>query len=206
MRYYFSSASQISKFLDKMNQVNLLKKLPSLENLNRLNELSKKINSLEADLKKLAIPFQFVYLLWSEESNVGDSKIKRDHCLVLARNDKNQLRLLYQVFEIECEFSDLECNESLPDLNLSLKFVRPLIETKGHLRLQIESELTYFVDLLLDSLKNDFSKKIVVVHSPRSVQYKERLSLFASYLEINEGFCPFCSTENTLIFCPNCQK
>ena len=180
-----------------------------IEYLQKMNNVSKEINSLEANLKNAGIPFQFIYVFMTEKSGVGDVEIRRDHCLVWSRNKNNQFRLSYQIFVTEHEFSEdgeKDIWDIIQESPPRLKFERPLIETKGYFRLRIQKELSYFFDMIIDSLKKEASKKMIIVHSPNNAQYSQSESALASYLSMNERFCPFCSTGMLPLFCYCCQK
>ena len=131
--------------------------------LQSLDRVSNDIKSLEEKLKTAAIPFTFIYILSMRRiPSQEDRDVWEEPCLVWGKSDTNDYRLLYNLYKTEdIHVEGLTC-EGSPKLELS----KPLIELKSHLRLQIENELPFFYELIINSLKSESKKGCIIVLSP----------------------------------------
>lgn len=135
--------------------------------LQSLDRVSNDIKSLEEKLKTAAIPFTFIYILStrntvSQEDGWEDRDIWEEPCLVWGKSETNDFRLLYNLYKTEDISVQGSTYEGTPKLELS----KPLIESKAHLRLQIENELPFFYELIIKSIKTESKKGRIIVSSP----------------------------------------
>lgn len=171
--------------------------------LKKISNISEDINALENKLKKSGVPFQFFYVFLSEKKHtpfhyekqdvedlltiITDKEQSLDHCLAWSKNCNGDYRLSYQLFIVNSLLflENGKKSQLIENEKPKVKVNKPLIETKVNLRLKIENELPHFFRFIVDSLKNDFDKEIVIVHSP---YYNEFVSPISLYHAENKDF------------------
>lgn len=144
--------------------------------LDSLDKVSNDIKALEATLRKAAIPFTFVYLLFSEKQHIGDTMVYcevcakvysyEDHCLVWSQTNKGT-RLSYNVYKTRKEYNadnNLEIGDGRPSTWLDSS--TPLIETKAFFRLQVKKELPFFYKGIIEKLDQNKKDDVCFLRSP----------------------------------------
>ncbi len=153
-----------------------------------LDRISKDIKTLEETLRMAAIPFFFIYVFSSEnrrywrtkyldlpDGSIPDGRglfeCYEEHCLVWGKNSDNQYRLSYNVYVSEDELEEHEHEgkeriEIISRLKPFLKYSKPLIESKAHIRINIENELPHFYRDLIRALKSEKGVGVVIDYTP----------------------------------------
>lgn len=185
------------KFLGKeLSDIHLEADRVISSHLSRLDRVSSDIKTLEEVLKKSAIPFTFVYVLYSEAEYMGheepyfeiDSKVYAfdDHCLVWEQTDKGS-RLYYNIYRTKHQFN-INTKQEIDDKTATtyLKSSIPLIETKALFRLQIEKELPLFYKNLIKNLELTDKKDCYFFYSTnfKESSYPEDYIRLISHLDI----------------------
>lgn len=139
--------------------------------LAKLDEVSNDIKALEAVLSKSGISVTFLYLFEKlferrrrrvcefESVNV---RVEIQHYVVW---DRDKQRLLYEVHEIESEIVE-PSEKSYRKWGPYLRYSKPLIETKTHIRLKVLPELQLFYNQIIKLLGQGQLQERIVERSP----------------------------------------
>lgn len=128
------------------------------ERLQKLDAISNDIKALEEKLRAAAVPFTFVFPCQRkedlEEREEQIISIYYWHCLVWGKSENDEYRLLYnsyKSYELQCYAEHLELLHS-----------KPLIESKIDTRLFFEDRLADFYKFIINALKYEKGKDMVV--------------------------------------------
>lgn len=141
--------------------------------LAKLDEISNDIKVLETILAKAGLSITFRFRIDSVSKNKIRSneftsfkyRVRTDNYIVWDKADNsNKNRLLYQIYDTRSDLD--ESGEETCNYKPTLTLSKPLIETKGHIRLKVQEELQLFYQSIIKYLGVGNLSEIIIVDSP----------------------------------------